>query len=191
MLAKYARACSNSAGVRRWRLLQSHDLRALASAKGLERYHILERAGEGTVPVMLDTHTDSYETRFSISHKWPFVAASCAGAGELCGIDIERIGAISGAAARRYVPEVEWLTLRGADDAEKRTLLWTIKEAVFKALRPQPAGLAIEDIHISSLECGDAVFNLTLEIANRTLSASAVAATYRGIVCTDVRIVGI
>lgn len=175
--------CANE-GVRRqkyfvWKLLE----KALATAFGLKLAELnLKRNGSGK--------WECAECFFSLSHCGDLVAVALSK--EPVGVDVERVdgGRFCGALAERIATESELALLNGAEESvrgEAVNILWTKKEAVFKAygtggFNPKQVETTNRAAETKRVECGGQSYFITVASAD---AARAVFCGADGVELTD------
>ncbi|HTV73521.1 MAG TPA: 4'-phosphopantetheinyl transferase superfamily protein [Candidatus Acidoferrales bacterium] len=198
ILAKFAGASAK--GTRAlapcWRMLASGDLRRKSESLDLSAYAVVASRARSGPPRLYDRAAQRYDDGLSISHRWPFVAVTY-GPDRRCGIDIERIGSVSAEVAAYFLPESATLspTLPVLASGERNTLLWTIKEATFKALRVPPGDCGVQDVHITDLRVmhrsqDGRVFALTscMRVAGVAVAAQIRALRIGRLFCSEARL---
>ena len=155
VLAKVAGDETRRLGERsgRWQLIDSAHLRSVTGETAGSEWIVTGSATTTGPPALYNPRSGEINHGLSIAHRWPFVAVSVTH-GRPCGVDVERYGSVSAALQALFLPEAQELAaiLPALDDAEWRTLFWTIKEAAFKACRFDSRSAALRDIRIDRLQ---------------------------------------
>lgn len=136
----------------RWSVVSWTDVSNYCSRVQYREIEVLKEGGLDGPPMVFDRTLGTRHSGVSISHKWPFVSVGISSCDERVGVDIEEITVFSEDFQQFYFKsELEVLAKikvrSGIDMNRLQTLLWTLKEAFFKACPVR--GVNIEDIAIS------------------------------------------
>jgi 4'-phosphopantetheinyl transferase EntD len=198
VLAKYAYGRSHEAPNAvggGWRAISSHDLLRSPELREAHAYAVV--SNERGAPTLVDTRTGRHERGISISHQWPFGAAAFRSTGHACGVDVARVGSVSPQVAQHYLAEAPALAARlpKLNEAQRLALLWSIKEASFKALRSESTRVRLNDVRVADVRAPDVplaaettyALGATIEVGRCSLDARVNAACFGRTMCSEVR----